>query len=97
MSKKIMSSFNELRCAQESLQIIEDMLESDDSGYYAYLMWDMKDKLLKQWADNGIIERGIKASKYDFIKDKEICLLKNRVILELARDIITHFYKKLCH
>jgi len=78
-----------------SLDKINSLLKSDAGGYYSYLPFDLSDELINQWFENGIISKGLKKSKYDFMPDKEICKLEKKADLLLTKGILEKFYPKI--
>jgi len=71
--KCIIEDFEDL---PEELIVVKDLLQSTKNNYYTYYTWNMKNKILNDLFFNGIIEKGIRKSKW-FNETQEICIVKD--------------------
>lgn len=80
--------------ALEGVIMIQNLIRSHNSNYYSYLLYDLENKFIAKWVEQGIINKGVKNSKYPYFPPKQICILNEKRItdLELCKALLIHFF-----
>lgn len=81
--------------ALKAVMMIDNLLESHKSGYYAYVRFDLSNALIAHWVKNGIVVKSIKESQYAGFEPKEICHLNESRIddLKMVRGLLVSLHK----
>ncbi len=88
-----MKKTNYKKEAKKVIELIGLLLDSAKNGYYSYLSFDLRNKYIKHWHNNGVIKIGFHKPKYSFMKDKRICHVADKDALMIGRQLLLTHYK----